>query len=178
MSAVDYEARRKRIDEIAKSVGPENEPIKVQTGGRDLVGSGYSDEGYGWMENAGHDGWKAVSGWGADGWDLGDWPYVIYMVRERIESPGTATLSQIRAKDSLAAEDHLTVFELASYCEGDCRIETYDNVHSRQAAIDQAFIWHVLHNGGDSYGLEDEVAEILSTGVVPERLTGPYRSGR
>jgi hypothetical protein len=36
----------------------------------------YAEEGYDWISRLSN-GWYAVPGWGKDGWDLGNWPYVI-----------------------------------------------------------------------------------------------------
>ena len=126
------------------------EPIKVETGGRVFEGR-YADDGYAFMAAAEAKGWKTLASWGADGWDLGEWPYLVYARRDG------------------------EVFELASYCEGDTRVETYATKEERDAAIDEAalFTWR---RDPEKHGLEKEIAAIEAGGPVPERLTGPYRS--
>ena len=42
-----------------------------------------ADDGYDFMHShAEPAGWRAVSGWGKNGWDLGDWPYVVMYHRK------------------------------------------------------------------------------------------------
>jgi hypothetical protein len=43
------------------------------------------DEGYDRMEFARGLGWKSVSSWGLNGWDLGSWPYVVVYHRSETE---------------------------------------------------------------------------------------------
>ena len=38
-------------------------------------------DGFDFIDEAGKRGWHAVPAWGAQGWDLGDWPLVIMFVR-------------------------------------------------------------------------------------------------
>ncbi len=38
-------------------------------------------DGYDFMHGAAEHGWAALSNWGEDGWDAGDWPYVIIFIR-------------------------------------------------------------------------------------------------
>jgi hypothetical protein len=48
-------------------------------GGRELV----PQDGYEFMTAARQEGWRTLPSWGNDGWDLGEWPYVVLMVRQR-----------------------------------------------------------------------------------------------
>lgn len=59
--------------------------MKLQPTGRITLGS-LAGDGYDLMEVAGRDGWRPISSWGKDGWDLGDWPYVV--VYWRTPAPG------------------------------------------------------------------------------------------
>jgi hypothetical protein len=43
------------------------------------------DEGYERMEFAPRLGWAAISSWGLNGWDLGNWPYVVVYHRGEVE---------------------------------------------------------------------------------------------
>ena len=43
------------------------------------------DEGYERMEFAPRLGWAAIPSWGLNGWDLGNWPYVVVYHRGEVE---------------------------------------------------------------------------------------------
>ena len=38
-------------------------------------------DGYDWMDQMQEYGWVSIPAWGRDGWDMGQWPYVSYMIR-------------------------------------------------------------------------------------------------
>ena len=46
------------------------------------------DEGYERMEFAPRLGWTAISSWGLNGWDLGNWPYVVVYHRGETRARG------------------------------------------------------------------------------------------
>jgi hypothetical protein len=48
---------------------------------------GLYGDGYDQMERLGQASWSPVSSWGRDGWDLGDWPYVIVYARVYKNAP-------------------------------------------------------------------------------------------
>lgn len=73
-----------------------------------------SQDGYEDMEVESARGWSAVPSWGEDGWDLGEWPYVVYYVN------ATNGLLQI--------------------CEGDREFWQFDSAEQRSAAIDHLFL--------------------------------------
>jgi hypothetical protein len=74
------------------------------------------DEGYERTSYARSTGWQPVSSWGRDGWDLGNWPYVI--VYHRGET------------------------ELAQDIEGDITIETLTTAEERDRKTDElAFLY-------------------------------------
>lgn len=50
-----------------------------------------SGDGYDYIGVAREEGWAEVPGWGLDGWDLGDWPYVILFIRHEGERWGVRT---------------------------------------------------------------------------------------
>jgi hypothetical protein len=69
------------------STGPVETPVTwkfkhLVLPGREM-GLGESGDGYDRMDSVMDRGWHAVSAWGRDGWDLGDWPLVMYFVRNR-----------------------------------------------------------------------------------------------
>lgn len=118
------------------------EPKSVVTGGRDLIGNSWADDGYEWIGAAESEGWRAISAWGSNGWDLGDWPYMVYAFRGDLE--------------------------VASYCEGDVRIETYESAHDRELAVDAAAMFY--------WKSRDE--PWLTDGTPPGKLMGPYSAKR
>lgn len=90
------------------------------------------DDGYDWMAKTEEStAWRAVSGWGLDGWDLGDWPYVIVLVARQYVS------------------DDLTVYGVATHVEGDIDVRAYASYEDQRAALDEiaAFYWRHGHGG-------------------------------
>lgn len=87
-----------------------------------------SGDGYDYLEHAGA--WRVRSAWGSDGWDLGDWPYVMIFTRDETDRYGI----QVR-------------------CEGDLTTKWYDVRAERDAEIDaQAHYW--WKRDPERYGLE------------------------
>jgi hypothetical protein len=78
-----------------------------------------SDDGYSDMEAEEKRGWRALAGWGRDGWDLGDWPYVVMYTR--------------RSGDK---------FELMQIVEGDRTAYEFATADDRRAALDYLFLWY------------------------------------
>jgi hypothetical protein len=37
----------------------------------------HMNDGYDWMDVIAEHGWAVIPSWGCDGWDLGQWPYVM-----------------------------------------------------------------------------------------------------
>ena len=60
------------------------------------------NDGYDWMDVISEHGWVVIPSWGSDGWDLGQWPYVMVA--------GTRTADAIG-----------NLFGMATYCEGDVK---------------------------------------------------------
>lgn len=130
--------------------------------GRDF---GQSDDGYDDMEaNDGRKGWRSVAGWGRDGWDLGEWPYVVV-------SHGTL------------AGDGPGKYRLLSVCEGDHTVYAFDSPDDRDAATDYLFVWYGVSREYDTWmaeGLTYDSREALDVGTlrVPERFRGPFSWAR
>lgn len=173
---------------------------KVDEHGRDYS---KSDDGYSDMEVASGEGWHAVSGWGRDGWDLGDWPYVVVSVRNRpakVETwtggrpggrgTGDETLSVPLAKlqatlDELLADrikweivDH-GGYEMRQTVEGDTTVYRFATLEDRAAGIDYLFVWYGLGREYDEWiveGLTHDKRDGLDAGAlrVPERFRGPF----
>lgn len=113
-----------------------------------------SDDGYSDMEVAASDGWHAVSGWGRDGWDLGDWPYVVLSVRNVAGS-----------------------FQLQSVCEGDHSIYVFSSDADRNAALDYLFLWYQAGTGDLSIDIDREALDAGTLRVDP-MYRGPYSQKR
>lgn len=109
----------------------------------------YIDEGYEFVGAGEAKGWRAVSSWGRDGWDLGDWPYVVYLFREREGA-----------------------YERACYSEGTITIETYATAEERERATDEtaAFYWR----RSDIAELRKILDPIPEGDELPERVRGPF----
>jgi hypothetical protein len=78
------------------------------------------ESGYDWMDQL-SDGWYAVSSWGRDGWDCGNWPYII-----------------------MAHYDNETqrLFGMVVYTEGDLDIKEFSTRQERHRATDEWCIWY------------------------------------
>jgi len=118
-----------------------------------------SDDGYDDMEVNGKKGWRALSGWGQDGWDLGNWPYVVISHGDKADGDGK--------------------YRLLSVCEGDHDVYAFDSPEDREAATDYLFIWYGLAKEYDTWeaeGLTCDKREALDAGAlrVPERFRGPF----
>jgi hypothetical protein len=95
--------------------------------------------------------WVSIGGWGADGWNLGDWPYVVIYCRN----------------DPVSG-----MYQVAYYVEGDVTIYRYATARERNRAIDGLafFHWRALS--------ESWVEGIESAKDMPMKLCGPYSSKR
>lgn len=88
-----------------------------------------TDDGYDFMhEHAIPAGWRAVSSWGRDGWDLGDWPYVC-----------------------IYHHDYAGAYWFLSYCEGDLtayRFDTLDQLHAHTDDTARFYWEHFFRDRG------------------------------
>jgi hypothetical protein len=116
-------------------------------GGRDLLGF-YADDGYSFMEGAGRLGWQPIASWGRDGWDLGDWPLVVYLFRNRDR------------------------YERVCYIEGDVTIDRFDTAEERDRDTDAAAL-HWWQVNGESW-----VAGIDTADQMPDHLRGRFSWAR
>lgn len=117
-----------------------------------------SSDGYDDMNLAEETGWHALSSWGRDGWNLGDWPYVVIYTR----TSGYPDTSD-------------RVYELMQVCEGDHTEYRFDHEEDRSAALDYLFLWYAA--GRDWAPLTWEQRTQLDAGKleVDEKFRGPYR---
>lgn len=95
--------------------------------------------------------WHAVALWGSEGWDLGDWPYVIVAHHD----------------DDIGNK----YFGLAVYTEGDVRVDAYQGRAARDAATDELalYLWHQSGSGDPDAPAPDTPANL-----IPERFRHPY----
>lgn len=107
-------------------------------------------DGYDTMDVAAARGWRTVSGWGRDGWDLGQWPYVVVYFRERDGA-----------------------FETAECVEGDAYVRRFPTDELRNAYVDTVAFWYWRHAHDASWveGFED-------VDELPKRLRGPFSWAR
>ncbi|MET3370669.1 UNVERIFIED_CONTAM: hypothetical protein ABIE34_003946 [Jeotgalibacillus campisalis] len=81
----------------------------------------HMNDGYDWMDVIGEHGWVVIPSWGCDGWDLGQWPYVM--------------VAGIRTADAIG-----NLFGMATYCEGDVKTTFYrTKARYWDAITEQAF---------------------------------------
>lgn len=121
---------------------------KADAHGRNFLRSG---DGYDDMRLASHYGWHPIPSWGRDGWDLGDWPYVV-----------------ISERDTPAG------FELQQAVEGDHTTWRFPSEENRNAAVDYLFLWYAADKKWAPLTWDDRDA--LDTGefTVDEKFRGPF----
>lgn len=132
---------------------------KVDAHGRDYS---RSDDGYSDMEVATEDGWSAIAGWARDGYDLGDWPYVVISVRRSIR----------RLSEG---------YEMRQTVEGDTTVYRFESSEDRNAAIDYLFVWYAIGREYDSFataGLTSREGLDAGTLRVPDEFRGPFSWAR
>lgn len=135
---------------------------KVDAHGRDYS---KSDDGYSDMEVAAEDGWVPIAGWGRDGWDLGDWPYVV--VSKRQVTPVNGPFG--------------SAFQMRQTVEGDTTVYHFDSIEDRDAAIDYLFVRYGIGREYDewtAWGVTSRKALDAGTLRVPEELRGAYSPSR
>lgn len=111
-------------------------------------------DGYDWMESLPRR-WKAVAGWGKEGWDLGSWPYVI-----------VCTCVELLDYNDPRRPLMDRVYGVATYCEGDIEVAAYASHEERIRALDNiaAFYWR----------LAGEMPGVPPIGPLAEEYTGPF----
>nr|WP_015061952.1 hypothetical protein [Arthrobacter sp. J3.40]AFK89329.1 hypothetical protein [Arthrobacter sp. J3.40] len=111
----------------------------------------HENGGYDWMELIEAEGWAVLGVWGCDGWDLGQWPYVMTAVT--------------RTADTIGG-----LFGIASYCEGDVKTTYYRSQRAQWEAITEHafFSW----KNGQAHG-PDNLPEAAAE--LPSRYREPYR---
>lgn len=106
--------------------------------------------GYDWMELIEEHGWAVIPSWGSDGWDLGQWPYVM--------------VAGIRTADGIG-----NLFGVATYCEGDVTCTFYRSKSQQHEAITKHA--HYWWKNGTAHG----PANLPETATeLPDRDRRPY----
>ncbi len=90
----------------------------------------YGGDGYDFMSAAQEKGWHVFVMWGEDGWDMGEWPYLMYAVPQAVRF--------------CVSFDDLRVLE---YCEGDIAVINHSNVASMFRTLDSLARTHWRRKG-------------------------------
>jgi hypothetical protein len=102
----------------------------------------HRNSGWDWLEDIDETGWHPVGTWGVDGYDLGDWPLVIIVVRN------------LRHAGRL-------YYGLGTYCEGDVTTRWFrDRVERWEAITAEAFWWWKSGQSDGPKGLPETAAEL------------------
>jgi len=125
----------------------------------------------GWedIEAAHKTGWRPLSSWGADGWDLGNWPYVSIQIQDFLR------FEVDENNPSPASGVPRVQFLLQSICEGDHDVYAFDSEADRAAALDYLFLWYAAGQTWAPLTLDQREALDAGEFVVDEKYRGPYR---
>ncbi|MBT2598001.1 hypothetical protein, partial [Arthrobacter sp. ISL-72] len=113
--------------------------------------SHHENGGYDWIELIEAEGWAVLGVWGCDGWDLGQWPYVMVAVTRTTDTIGS-------------------LFGVASYCEGDVKTTYYRSQRAQWEAITEHAFFSWKNGQAQGPGNLSEAAAELSS-----RYREPYR---
>jgi hypothetical protein len=115
-----------------------------------VLGDYHMNGGYDWMDLISQHGWSVQASWGSEGWDLGQWPYVM--------------IATTRVADEIG-----NLFGVASYCEGDVTCTYYRaRARSWEAITEHAHYWWKLGTTHGPADLPEAAAEL------PSRDRQPY----
>lgn len=110
----------------------------------------HMNDGYDWMDLINEHGWYAVSSWGEDGWDLGEWPLVVVAATSTADRSGN-------------------VYGLAVYVEGDVTCTFYRTQEAQRAEITRhAHYWWMNRRAVDRpEGLTENIEDLPEKFKVP-----------
>ena len=110
----------------------------------------HAGDGYEWMDRIVGAGWVPVPNWGSQGWDLGQWPYVIVTV-------------------ATTTDGERVMYGVGTYCEGDTSTTWYRTQAAQWEAITEHafFSWTM----GQAAGPADLPATAAG---LPDRDRRPY----
>ena len=91
----------------------------------------FAGDGYDRAEVVERVGWRPIASWGVKGWDLGDWPYVMFYFRE----------GAVQTTDEHG--NAVPAFELAVNVEGDVDQFAFPSKEAREHKVDElaGFYW-------------------------------------
>ena len=89
----------------------------------------FAGDGYDRAEMVARIGWQSMASWGVNGWDLGDWPYVMVYRRTRTD------------------DDGVTWYGLAVNVEGDTDLTEYRTEDDWRAKVQEVAEFYWRHNG-------------------------------
>lgn len=124
---------------------------RVDQHGRNFM---LSSDGYDDMEQNEKHGWHTLGGWGADGWNLGAWPYVAISTRHE---NGT--------------------WDVLSVVEGDHDAYRFTTEADQHAALDYLFLWYMQSDHDPAVTVDRDELDACRV-TVPDRYRGPYRDER
>lgn len=132
---------------------------RVSASGRDYA---RSSDGYDDMAVANEQGWRAISSWGREGWDLGRWPYVVISTR--------------RTGRPVVGNDHAEgrPFQMRQTIEGDTTVYAFATEADREAAIDYLFQWYAAGEPWSVCTWETRSQLDFGTVEVPAEWRGPF----
>lgn len=91
---------------------------------------GYSLDGYDWMDAAAGTGWHTVGLWGKDGWDCGQFPYVILTLAKGRDEKGN-------------------FYGVTTYTEGDLTTKFFRSQAAQWEHVSRWCHWNWIHGQGD-----------------------------
>lgn len=122
--------------------------VTLETKGAELlppVPNRFGGDGYDFIGALDRSLWRPHSTWGQDGWDAGDWPYVV-----------------------LASVEALAEYGALYYVEGDVTVASFGKAAERDAWIDVRVFWHWKARN------EPWVAEVESVDDLDPKYRGPF----
>lgn len=123
------------------------------------------DGGYDWMDELGGTPWHPISSWGRDGWDMGQWPYVIV---SRCLALG----------DKVEGERRTRAWGFATYVEGDITVKAFATEDELLDELDATAHWYWRHTGNGPTGFADLPGWNGHAGPVEAKYCRPFTWAR
>ncbi len=117
---------------------------------------GFGD-GYDWMDGLNATPWASIAVWGRDGWDMGQWPYVI-----------VATCNALGEK--VEGEPRARAYGVLTYVEGDVDIYVFNDHADRIAKLDEIAQWY--------WRRSNDVPQAVEIGPLEPELFGSFSWAR
>lgn len=153
------------------------------------------DGGYEWMDRLAHR-WAVVPSWGREGWDLGEWPYVLVATcvvridpeeprpfrrpeqcihcRAFLTLPGPVWMAELTGAECPSTlGNHVPArqtqaYGVCTYVEGDIDVRAYATHDARLRELDNvaAFYWRLK--------LPEPMEHVVKIGPLPPEYSGPF----